>query len=126
MGLVAKLKGIPKEQVAILLEQVKKKGIEQLSALKGVSNEVGIQILADMDTAGFAFQETTSQVSDLLDQLDKLKRGQEVNLKINVATGRVDPTSAKILAALGVRLRDVLPKNKSKEYVEDNVKGIDR
>lgn len=89
-----------------LFAQFQKFGIDTIDEIKNVSNEVGIQILGGLEQTGFAFKETDSQVTKLLDQLDKVEKAREITIKVNVTKGQIDKDSAKLLKEAGYDPRE--------------------
>lgn len=77
------------EQINMLFEALKNRGVESLDALSDASNDTLIGVTGDLQAAGFAFaggfEEAIEEVKKVRNELEQLPKNIESNVRINVS-----------------------------------------
>lgn len=100
--------GVAAEDVAKLMESLAEAGITSIEDLANASDRTAIQILADLESIGFAFVERASEAAgDLISQLENIPDTIETTVTVNVETRAQDQGAEQVInsGALGLGLQ---------------------
>lgn len=90
--------GVAADQVAILFAEFEELGIWGFEALTEGSDELLINLIANLENAGFQFGTLEENIDSLGARLDDLERGRDIDIQLNVTTN-ADARAARLIDA---------------------------